>query len=236
MSRVLAETTVSKSELEVLAGRLITAQEDERRRVARELHDDLVQRVAVTAIEVGRLEQLPAGPEQLDGLRRLKQTLRDLSQDVHSLSRRIHPATLDERGLHASLEAECRAFTERGGPPVDLRTRGTIDEIPRDATLAIYRIVQESLRNAWQHAHASEVSIDVERTDDAATLAVADDGYGFDRSAPGWRAGLGLASMEERVRLLGGTLTVQSSAGHGTRVQVRMPLEKMNAETSDSAG
>ena len=236
MSRVLADTTVSKSELEVLAGRLITAQEDERRRVARELHDDLVQRVAVTAIEVGRLEHMPAGPEQLDGLRRLKETLRDLSQDVHSLSRRIHPATLDERGLHASLEAECRAFTERGGPPVDLRTRGTIDEIPRDATLAIYRIVQESLRNAWQHAHASEVSIDVARTDEAATLTVVDDGHGFDRSAPGWKAGLGLASMEERIRLLGGTLTVQSSTGHGTQVQVKIPLEQTNVETSDSAG
>ena len=236
MSQVLSETTVSKSELEVLAGRLITAQEDERRRVARELHDDLVQRVAATAIEVGRLEQIAPGSEQREGLLALKRTLRDLSQDVHSLSRRIHPATLEERGLHASLEAECRAFTERGGPPVDLRTRGAIDQIPRDATLAIYRIVQESLRNAWQHAHASDVSIDVERSDDAATLIVVDDGRGFDRSASDWRAGLGLASMEERVRLLGGTLTVQSTPGHGTRVQVGIPLEKTNAETQDSAG
>lgn len=236
MSHVLSETTVSKSELEVLAGRLITAQEDERRRVARELHDDLVQRVAATAIEVGRLEQSPSGAEQQAGLRALKRTLRDLSQDVHSLSRRIHPATLDERGLHASLEAECRAFTERGGPAVDLRIRGTIDELPRDATLAIYRIAQESLRNAWQHANASEVSIDVERTDDAATLIVVDDGRGFDRSGPNWKAGLGLASMEERVRLLGGTLTVQSSPGLGTRVEVGIPLEKTHAETTDSAG
>jgi signal transduction histidine kinase len=236
MSRVLSETTVSKSELEVLAGRLITAQEDERRRVGRELHDDLVQRVAATAIEVGRLEQMPPGSVREEGLQALKHTLRTLSQDVHALSRRIHPATLEDRGLHASLEAECRAFTERGGPPVELRIRGPVDEIPADAMLGIYRIVQESLRNAWQHANATEVSIDVERAGGNATLTVADDGTGFDRSTPDWKAGLGLASMEERVRLLGGTLLVTSAPGRGTKVQVRIPLETTNAETPDPAG
>ncbi len=225
MSADLERTTVSKAELEVLAGRLITAQEDERRRVARELHDDLVQRLAATAIELGRLERLTPGAEQHAALASLKRTLATLSEDVHGLSRRLHPATLDEQGLLASIEHECRAFTERGGPPVDLHAEGACDDLPGPVALALYRIVQESLRNAWQHAQASEVSVSVRRTDRDVTLDVADDGAGFDRTSPDWQGGLGLASMEERARLLGGRCDVTSSRGHGTRLRVVLPLE-----------
>lgn len=231
MSEVLARTTVSKSELEVLAGRLISAQEDERRRVARELHDDLVQRVAATAIEVGRLEQVPSDAERKAGVGVLKQTLARLAQDVHGLSRRIHPAMLEERGLPASLEAECRAFTERGGPPVDLRVHGSLDGLPRDVTLALYRIVQEALRNTWQHANASDVSIALERTGGTVSLRIADNGRGFDRSAPSHSPGLGLASMEERVRLLGGTLHVESAPGRGTQLDVAFPVNDHDTTT-----
>lgn len=224
MSADLARTTVSKAELEVLAGRLISAQEDERRRVARELHDDLVQRVAAAAIAVGLLEQRPP-EEQRQGLADLKRTLGALSVDVHNLSRRIHPAMLEERGLVGSIEAECRAFMERGGVPVDLTAPPDLAP-PKDVALAAYRIVQESLRNAAQHAAgATEVSVSLTHAPDALTVRVTDNGSGFARTAPGWKAGLGLASMEERARLVGGTLEVSSRPGAGTTILATLPLE-----------
>jgi len=253
MSADLERTMVSKTELEALAGRLLTAQEDERRRVGRELHDDMVQRVAATAIEVGRLERLAADHETLrSGLAQLKHTLARLSEDVHGLSRRIHPAMLDERGLVAAIEAECRALVERGGPPVDLRVHGDPERLPKDVRLALYRIVQEALRNVWQHAGATEAGITLEVGDDGedrrvqggevggVRLEVTDNGAGFDRAASRGKSGLGLASMEERARLLGGSLTMQSDPGYGTRVQVMLPAgvadgEATSHETDDSA-
>ncbi len=237
MSDDLERTTVSKVELEALARRLISAQEDERRRVGRELHDDLVQRIAATAIEVGRLERDPAvTPELREGLDRLKHTLAALSEDVHGLSRRIHPAKLDELGLIAAVEAECRAFMERGGPPVELRVDGPVDDLSKDARLAVYRIVQETLRNIWQHAGATEVSAVIECDTAGVRVSIDDNGTGFDRTEPEWRAGLGLASMEERARLLGGELTFTSNPGAGTQIRVTLPTGVGDVQTEGTAG
>lgn len=236
MSRDLERTTVSKTELEVLAGRLITAQEDERRRVARELHDDLVQRIAAATIDLGQIDRLPEGSaDRQEGLQRVKRTLVTLSEDVHGLSRRIHPSMLDELGLVASLERECRAFMERGGPPVDVTFDGTFDDVAKERRLAVYRIAQEALRNILMHAGATEVSLRLRRTPDRLELEVADDGVGFTRDAADWAPGLGLASMEERARLLGGTLAVASAHGEGTRVILRLPTECTGETTDDPA-
>lgn len=236
MSEDLERTTVSKVELERLAQRLITAQEDERRRVGRELHDDMVQRIAATAIEVGRLERHAAVPEDVSsGLERLKHTLAKVSEDVHGLSRRIHPAMLDELGLAAAIEAECRAFMERGGAPVELRVRGPVEQLTKDARLAIYRIVQETLRNIWQHAAATEVAVALDCSGRKVRLEISDNGSGFDRSASQWRVGLGLASMEERARLLGGELTMTSTVGAGTRIRVTLPSGVTDGETESSS-
>jgi signal transduction histidine kinase len=236
MSADLERTTVSKSELEVLAGRLITAQEDERRRVGRELHDDVVQRLAATAIEVGRLERVSSLDDTRAGLAHLKGTVVTLSKDVHQLSRQIHPAVLDEVGLAAAVERECRAFMERGGPPVDLRVAGTLDGLPKGAQLAVYRITQEGLRNVWQHADASEVSLRLQRDDSAVAIDLSDNGRGFDRADARGPAGLGLASMEERARLLGGRLTVTSTPGVGTRVHALLPITGPDDATAHPAG
>ncbi|MGE0448984.1 MAG: ATP-binding protein [Vicinamibacterales bacterium] len=236
MSADLERTTVSKTELEALAGRLMTAHEDERRRVGRELHDDLVQRIAATAIEVGRLQRLPTdSPDARRGLDALKQTLASLSEDVHGLSRRIHPAMLEELGLVAAIEAECRAFMERGGPPVDVRTTGDVEQVSKPVRLGLYRIVQEALRNIWQHAGATEVALSLEHAGSTIHLRVADDGRGFDRARAGHRSGLGLASLEERARLLGGTLTVTSAPGTGTRIEVMLPTGATDEEAESPA-
>ena len=236
MSEELERTTVSKVELEVLAQRLITAQEDERRRIGRELHDDLVQRLAATAIDVGTLERNPAlTPDLRGGLVRVKQTLAALSEDVHGLSRRVHPALLDDLGLPAAIEAECRAFVERGGAPVEIRIDPALGGLDADLTLAVYRIVQETLRNIWQHASATEVSLTLEPHPRGVRLCVDDDGHGFERPRPGERRGLGLASMEERAHLLGGTFSITSTPGRGTRVEVVIPRAPHHAQAENSA-
>jgi signal transduction histidine kinase len=225
MAEELERTTVSRAELELLARRLIAAQEEERSRVARELHDDLTQRLAAVAIEAGRLQRIPpqdAGKLRA-GLDNVKQQMARISEDVHRLSRRLHPSTLDDLGLVAAIESECRSFFERGGAPVHFTHAGDLDEITPHVRLALYRIVQESLRNIQRHAGAQEVSVHAEGLEDRIELEVRDDGQGFRRDDPAWRPGLGLASMEERARLLGGDLGVSSAPGQGTRVRARLP-------------
>jgi signal transduction histidine kinase len=233
MSEDLQKTTVSKHELEILAGRLITAQEDERRRVARELHDDLSQRLAAVAIEAGRLERGSNGASPA-AMERVKEHISRIAQDIHGLSRRLHPAMLDDLGLAAAIEAECRSLLERGGPPVNVRFQGPLDDIGRDVQLAVYRIVQEALRNIQRHSGADEVDLLVSRTAEGLELKIRDNGQGFDRNQPGWRGGLGIASMEERARLLGGWFRISSNAGEGTLLEGAFPLRQSHEETESS--
>lgn len=239
MAENLERTTVSKEDLEVLAGRLITAQEEERRRLARELHDDLTQRLAAVAIEIGRLGQIPAGEDAgrwRARISRIKEQMAQLSDDVHGLSRRLHPSTLDDLGLVAAIESECRSFFERGGPPVEFHCEEDFDSLPKESQLGLYRIVQEGLRNIYRHAAAENVSIRLHRSEDGVALEIRDDGRGFDRGAKGWRPGLGLASMEERARLLGGRFAVESSAGQGTCIEVTLPPGEPHEEAEHSTG
>jgi signal transduction histidine kinase len=219
----LQRTTVSKEDLEKLAGQLITSQEDERKRIARELHDDLSQRLAALSIETGLLAKRHSlDAASRERVEKLQSQVAALSNDLHNISRRLHPAMLDDLGLHTAIEAEARAFFERGGPPVEVDASPL--PLSADAKLAIYRIVQESLRNVEKYAEAESVHIQLRQEDNMGTLRIWDDGRGFDRYDPAWRRGLGLASMEERVRLLRGTLTITSSPGRGTAIDVRFPM------------
>lgn len=229
MSDALEKTTVSKQELEVLAGRLLTAQEDERKRVARELHDDFSQRLAAAAIEIGRLERLPESEEIRARLAQLKQDMADISDQVHTLSRSLHPAMLDDLGLAAAIEAECRATFERGGPIIEFHADGPLSRVPRATQVVLYRIAQEALRNIQRHADVAEAEVSIIALPDSVMLEVQDYGRGFDRSSPDWHPGIGLASMEERARLAGGTLTVASQPGKGTLIRAALPLRKAEA-------
>lgn len=225
MAEDLERTTVSKEEYRMLADRLITAQEDERSRVARELHDHLSQRLAAVAIEAGNLEHASTGETALGraGLNRIKQSIARLSDDVHQLSRSLHPTILDDLGLVAGIESECRAFFDRGGPPVEFVAECGPERLSRDAQLAFYRIVQEALHNIQKHAGAQTVCIRLDCGAEQAHLSIEDDGRGFGRDDPSWRAGLGLASIQERARLLGGHASIRSSPGSGTTIEVWVP-------------
>jgi PAS domain S-box-containing protein len=213
IAKDISQLRRQQQELELLAGRLITAQEEERGRLARELHDDLTQRLAALAIE--------AGQRGWDGM---KERIARLSEDVHGLSRRLHPATLDDLGLAAAVEGECRGFFERGGAPVDFTCEGECDSVSKSTQLAAYRIVQEGLRNIARHAGAEEVFVRLRRVGAWLELEIRDAGRGFDTGSADWRKGLGLASMEERARLAGGEFRVRSRIGEGTVIEVRLPV------------
>ncbi len=215
----------SRNETRQLAGRILTAQEDERKRIARELHDDVSQRLAAGAIETGKAEQdLPAPHPSRAALAGLKEHLIALSDDVHRLSRQLHPAILDDLGLKDALRAECDRVAERGRLAVNFRCGQLPAGVPRDLALCVYRIAQEALRNAVKHAQADRVDLTLNADLEYLDLEVRDFGRGFDPAAGRRGAGLGLASMEERVRLAGGELSISSSPGQGTTIQVRVPL------------
>ncbi len=222
MAENLQTTTVSKQELEAMAGRLITVQEEERTRIARELHDDITQRLAALAIEAGKLQRV--APSEDAG--RLKTAIMRVSEDVRDLSRSLHRTLLDDVGLAPAIESECRAFFERGGPPVAFTSQGDFDDVPREVQLALYRIVQEGLRNIERHAGADEAAIDLVRGPGRIDLRLRDNGRGFDIAGRRSGRGVGLASMEERAQLCGGSLALHTQPGQGTRIEVRIPLSE----------
>jgi len=214
----------SHDEVRTMTGRLIAAQEDERRRIACELHDDLTQRLAVLAIDVNKLERQPefAGPAaaKLGGVR---EQIVKLSEDVHGLSRRLHPSILDDLGLADALRSECATFQEREVIEVQYRAEDVPADLPRDVCLNLYRIAQEALWNTVRHSGAKRAEVCLTGCGADVLLTVGDDGKGFDRHARNGRAGIGLASMEERARLIGAELTIQSAPGKGTTVSVLVP-------------
>src|SRR5262249_17762542 len=143
-----------------LLRRLVSAQESERRRIARELHDDLTQRLAVLAIDAGSLEQLCGSPGDLrDRARNIREQLGSLSDSVHSLSRHLHPSILDDLGLVDALRTECLSLDQRDGVTVIFDTGDVPSDLPRDVTLCVYRVAQEALRNVARHAQSPQASV-----------------------------------------------------------------------------
>ncbi len=209
---------------EGLAGRLVTAHEDERRRLARELHDDVTQRLAGLAIEAAGLEGGAKRNGTGGAAHSIREGLVELSEDVHALSYRLHPSVIEDLGLVEALRIECDRVAHQGAVSVDFDCRGVPRSLPAEAALCLFRVAQEALRNVERHASAKKVAISVEGKDGGVALAVRDDGTGFDTSRVGERASLGLASMRERVRLLGGRLDIESGRGHGTALFAWVPL------------
>lgn len=215
-----AALEVSHREVQQLAGNLLTAHEDERRHLARELHDDLTQRLARLAIDAGRMESAANAPR---GVRRLREDLVRLSEDVHSLSYRLHPSVLDDLGLVEALKAECDRVSRHGELRVDVEASAVPAALPADASLCLFRVAQEALHNAARHAHASAVTVLLSSRSSGLELAVSDNGSGFDPERPCDHASLGLSSMRERVRLLQGEFGIESAPGRGTTVVAWVP-------------
>jgi signal transduction histidine kinase len=211
--------------LRKLAAKLLHAQEEERRRIAREMHDDWTQRLALLGIDMSKLEKHLGAPETaLPLLRRMQEQLVGLSEDVHALSRQLHPSILDDLGLVEALRSECASFSRREGITVAYRPQELAGPVPKDAALCVYRVAQEALRNIAKHAAVKEARVSLAATGGELVLRVEDDGAGFDPAGLHGQPGLGLSSMEERVQLVKAQLSVTSAPGRGTTVVVRVPL------------
>jgi signal transduction histidine kinase len=215
----------ARDNLRVLAGKLLQAQEEERRRIAREMHDDWTQRLAVLAIDTARMEQDPGlGPSARAQLEAMRGELVSLSEDVHALSRQLHPSILGDLGLADALLSECASFARREGIAVDYRPEGVPASVPKEVALCVYRVAQEALRNIARHARVKAARVSLVGTGQDLLLSVQDEGAGFDPAGIRSRPALGLSSMEERVRLIQAELSVRSAPGRGTTVTVRVPL------------
>jgi PAS domain S-box-containing protein len=209
-----------------LSGRLLRAQEEERARLGRELHDDITQRLARLAIDVGRFEQGDSTLSPTEAAREVREGLVRLSEDVHALSYRLHPALVEELGLADALRAECERFSKQHSMAVEIKLRDLPALLPRDHALALFRVAQEALRNVARHARAGHVEVTAYPMEGGLQLAIRDDGIGFDPDQNSERLSLGLASMRERMRLLEGELDIESAPGHGTTVVAWVPLNK----------
>jgi signal transduction histidine kinase len=216
----------NENDLRRLAGELISAHEEERSRFARELHDDLAQRLAVFAIDVGELEKRLADPPApvRAKLREMKNDIVRVSQDVHSLSRQLHPSVLDDLGLIKAIESECTGFSKREGIEIVFCHENVPRDLPKDISLPLYRIVQEGLRNISKHACAENISVSLRGFDRDVILSIQDDGIGFDWAEVQEKPGLGLLSMRERARLIHGELAIRSQPEEGTVITLKVSL------------
>jgi two-component system sensor histidine kinase UhpB len=216
----------SNARIRDLAGRLINAQEEERKRIARNLHDDLSQQLGALSIDLFLLKRQihePADPLH-DQLLTLQNRLAEIINWIRELSHDLHSAVLDHLGLAAALESICMEFRQQSGIPLTHKIQGDIAAIPAEMGLCVYRVVQESLRNIARHAGATSVEVMLTNTGNAVVLRVTDNGVGFDPEQVRWRSGLGLISMEERVELFQGSLHITTQCGCGTELHVRIPL------------
>jgi signal transduction histidine kinase len=209
-----------------LAGQLLTAHEEERRWLARELHDDVSQRLAVLAIGIGSLaHRVPADLTSLHiQLQALQDQIAILSTDVHGLSRQLHPAILEDLGLVDAIATECCRFSERQGVSVIFTPQDVPQGLPQPVALCLYRVVREGLHNIAKHARATDVQVVLASADDGVRLTIRDNGVGFDPSRR--TGGLGLASMQERLRLIRGRLAIHTRPGRGVLIDVWAPVAR----------
>ena len=214
----------SNRQISELFGRLIAAQETERTRIARDLHDDVSQRIAGLSIAMSGLKRMlarnqadPGISAVLDGMQRDATTL---AEEIRHLSHDLHPSALQHSGLVSALSAVCSQFEIQQRISVTYRADSDVGIVDRDSALGLYRITQEALHNIAKHAAAQRVDVTLSRSANGLQLSIADDGRGFNPAHP---RGLGLVSIDERARLLGGFAEIATQAGRGTLVRVEIP-------------
>jgi len=230
----ITESRRAEEALRDLSGRLINAQEEERSRVARELHDDLSQRIAVLSIGLEQIaQQIPEGPDNLHArIHNLCTETQEISTELHRVSYQLHPSKLDHLGLVAAVRSFCEELAGRHDLSIKFRHQGFTASLSKDITLCLFRIVQESLHNVVKHSGAREAQIVLEKTDRAVGLSVSDTGCGFDTESSKMTSGLGFLSMRERLRLVGGQLSIRSRPFEGTQIEITVPLVKHQERAS----
>ena len=211
MDQILAEMT----------RKLIAAQEQERARIGRELHDDINQRLAMLAAE---LSQLPENSPELQGrVQELQKELSQISEDVQALSHDLHSSKLEYLGAVGAIRSWCKEFAERQRMEIAFRS-DVHGSLPLNLGLPLFRVLQEALHNASKHSGVKRIEVQLREECGEIHLLVSDSGAGFDVEAASHGKGLGLSSMRERVRLVNGTIAIESRPSGGTKIHVRVPI------------
>jgi PAS domain S-box-containing protein len=215
--------------------KLIESQEHERARIARELHDDIGQRVAMLAIEIERLERRPEAPSEIrNTAREISQRIKELSTDIQALSHELHSSKLEYLGIVGGMKSWCREIGERQGMQIEFKHSGSLSSLPSQTSTCLFRVLQEALHNSAKHSGVKSVDVQLRAEPGEVQLIVHDPGKGFDVAAAMQGRGLGITSMLERVRLLGGTVTIDSKPRGGTTVYACIPLEAHQTQQAGS--
>jgi PAS domain S-box-containing protein len=221
----ITERKVADTALASVSRRLIEAQEQERSRIARELHDDIGQRLAILAVNLAQIQRNPSNsPEVAGRIGEVQKLTSEIAADTQSLSHELHSSRLQYLGLVAAITGFCREFGEQQKVEIDVRIRDLPVPLPPDISLCFFRVLQEALNNAVKHSGVQYFEIELWGTPDEIHLVVSDSGVGFDPDAVKSSQGLGLISMEERLKLLDGTLSIESQLQRGTTIHARVPF------------
>ena len=228
MFGVHLDVTKRKQAEEALSGmtrKLVEAQEQERARIARELHDDITQRLAMLVIEIDQLQEHPETPSEVrDRADELSKRTKEISTDVQALSHELHSSKLEYLGIVGGMKSWCSEFGERQGMEIEFKSSGLPNSLPSETSLCLFRVLQEALHNAAKHSGVKRVDVQLREESCEIHLIVSDLGKGFDVESAMQDRGLGVTSMQERVRLVGGTIVIDSKPLGGTTIHARVPL------------
>jgi PAS domain S-box-containing protein len=233
----VTDQKLAREALEKVGGQLIAAQEKERSHIARELHDDICQRLAMLSLRIEKVTkawsrgQVPVG----DQLEQIWQQCSILTGDVQALSHELHPSVLDNLGLVTAIKSFCREFSEQSGATVQFLHAGIPDSLTREVSLSFFRVVQEALHNAAKYSGVKQFEVNLQGKSDGIELEIVDRGMGFDVENSKNVEGLGLVSMRERILMLNGKISVESKPNAGTRIHAYVPLTAKPAVFSAQA-
>ncbi len=222
----ITERKLADAQLASVSRRLIEAQEQERTRIGRELHDDIGQRLALVAVELQQLqEDLPNSREISRRIAELQKHTTEIAADIQSLSHELHSARLQYVGIANAMTSFCQEFGKQQKAEVDFRTDNLPAPLPPDISLCLFRVLQEALHNSAKHSGVRHFEVRLWVTSGEIHLTVSDSGVGFDSEAAKASRGLGLLSMDERLKLLNGTLSIESQPQLGTTIHARVPFD-----------
>jgi len=221
----MTDQKLAQQALEKVSGQLIEAQEKERSRIARELHDDISQKLALLSIELERANRARSGPaaQAQTSFEEVRKRCAEIASDVQSLSHQLHSSRLDYLGVVAAIRGFCRDLANKHAVNVEFTDRDVPSNLPKDVSLCLFRIAQEALHNAVKYSGVSEFKVELNCAADQLQLVITDKGAGFNVAEARRNGGLGLLSMQERIHLIHGKLNVESAPGLGTRVVATVP-------------
>ncbi len=222
----ITERKLAEEVLSTVSQKLIEAHEEESTRIARELHDDVNQRLAVVSVRLGYLKQSPpaSAADLNQEIGEIRQEIVDLVSDVQALSHALHPARLELLGLEAAAAGFCEELSNRHGVTIDVHFENIPKTLPREISLCLYRVFQEALQNVVKHSGARHADVSLNGQLDTLNLTVKDSGAGFHPHEAMRGRGLGLTSMKERLKVIGGQLSIHSQPGRGTTIHAVAPL------------